>query len=333
MNFLFLLNIFMIFMILTSSSSSSLIKTNQTNKEIIKYSVDIFNIILEYSSFIDLLKTITINKQFKKHSEKTRKFIEFVNEINKNQIENQNLWKEVIQLNDIKMLKEMKSFGFKMTLSNDELIKIIKSFNSVSYYETIEFILEYVDMDVHFAMDLIFISFNRKSLRTPNNKKQQNSQFNIVQNLIKHYPVVKEEFKHQFYEVIESLNIALFNLYIDLFSIGINRLYYGCSVLQLIVNYLINYPNKNNKVVYEMFDHLLAIGADIKQKDSKANDIYFYINIITDHKIKENLNEIIKKHANQKTFTKEKEELKKIEDIQTKVIQKLSNEKTSKHIK
>ena len=45
-----------------------------------------------------------------------------------------NPWKDAIQSNDLKLLKQMNLNKVEMTLSKYELVKIIESFRSVSFY-------------------------------------------------------------------------------------------------------------------------------------------------------------------------------------------------------
>ena len=62
----------------------------------------------------------------------------------KNNQENKSLWNLAIKKNDFKTLKQMKKIGIDMKLSDYEIIKIIRMFPSVDYYETFEFLFDYI---------------------------------------------------------------------------------------------------------------------------------------------------------------------------------------------
>ena len=97
-----------------------------------------------------------------------------------------------------------------------------------------------------------------------------------------------------------SLNIQLVDFVIKELKLDINELFRGYSVLQLVVDYLIEYPNKNNEFAYDMFDHLISIGADINKRDKYDNNIYYYIHLISDKNIQNKLNELIDNHKKSK---------------------------------
>ena len=212
---------------------------------------------------------------------------------NLNSTENQRLWNLTIQHNDIKLLRGLNKTGIKMNLLTLELVDIIKSFNSVDYYQTFEFLFDYIRLDNLIAYELIHTVIY--DLKTPNTIEQQNSQFAIYNKLTK-LGSVKVNVSHNFDDVIESLNIPLVAFYINVFNIDINELFTGSSVLQWVVNYLINHPNKNNNFAYKMFQYLLTIGADINKRNWRNLDINNNINKITDSAIKMKLNEIIQNH-------------------------------------
>ena len=187
-----------------------------------------------------------------------------------------------------------------MKLSNDELVGIIESFESVDYYETIEVLLNYIEFNgltENIAGDLIFILIIQ--LTTPATKKQQNSQFEIIKKLIK-YPIVKNYLKDNFYKVIVSLNVNLVAFVIKELNIDINVLFGGYTALQLVVFYLNNNPNENDEFVYEMFDYLLAIGVDINKLDWRRFDVDYYIKRIKDQNIMKKLDEMITNHIKSK---------------------------------
>ena len=76
----------------------------------------------------------------------------------------------------------------------------------------------------------------------------------------------------------------------------------------MVVVYLINNPNIHNEFDFEMFDHLLLIGANVYKIDLWKRDITFYINKISELPItfyinkiselpiKNKLNEMIENH-------------------------------------
>ena len=72
------------------------------------------------------------------------------------------------------------------------------------------------------------------------------------------------------------------------FNIKINDLFYGWTVLQYVVWYLMS-NSKNNKFAYEMFDHLLTIGADFHKRNDSGNDIYDYIKGANNKTIHDNI--------------------------------------------
>ena len=111
------------------------------------------------------------------------------------------------------------------------------------------------------------------------------------------------DLKNNFYDVICSLNIELVDFVIDELNIDINVLFSGWTILQRAIVALYVNPNDNNiEFAYEMFDHLLKIGADIKKLDYKGKDIDNYIDRIRDEDIKNNLKEMIQKHIKSKYY-------------------------------
>ena len=132
-------------------------------------------------------------------------------------------------------------------------------------------------------------------MKTPNTKKQQTIQFEIITKLIK-YPRIKDKLKHYFNLVIYSLNVQLVGFFIKELNIhiaDIKEVFFGWTVLQWVINYLINYPNINNEFGYEMFEYLLSIGADINKKNYNGYNIDYYIKQITNQTTQNKLNEII----------------------------------------
>ena len=201
-----------------------------------------------------------------------------------------NYWKEIIKTNEFiknnEMLNYSKQTNFIKKLSKEEILEIINLFLSVVFYETFEYLLDFIELNEYIAYRLkdMFLY----SLRTPNTKKQQQIQLEIYKKLMKYQPV-KDYFNHNFDYVIESLNIPLVDFVIKEFDIKINELFDGYTVLQWAVGYLIDYPNENNEFAYEMFDYLLTIGADFNTNNSIGNDINFDINRIKDQKIQKDL--------------------------------------------
>ena len=192
-----------------------------------------------------------------------------------------------------------------MSLSNDELVSIVKAIRSVDYYETIEFLIDnhiVLDDDI----DLMFLFLYH--LRTPTTKKQQQIQFKIIKKLIQ-YPKARNCLKSGFYYVIKSLNVQLVDFCINEFDIDIDidGLLNGYSVLQLVCGYLNKYPNKNIEFAYEMFDYLISIGADLNKTDNNNKNVFYYLNLITNQTIKNKLNEIIKKHEKDDEQTKRRQ--------------------------
>ena len=98
------------------------------------------------------------------------------------------------------------------------------------------------------------------------------------------YQNVKQLVNDNFYFVIKSLNVPLVYFVKNAINIKINGLFNGFTALQIIVDYLKNYPNINNEFAYEMFDYLITIGVDI-ERDSNERDIYFEITRIKDQNI------------------------------------------------
>ena len=138
-----------------------------------------------------------------------------------------------IKNNDIQLLKQMKSNNIPMTLLNYEFVNLIKSFNSVDYYEMIEYLLEnYIQLDEDIAFDLI-----RKVLYvliTPKNE-QQKSQLEIYKKLVV-YKRVQDLLKLDFLLVVLSLNIPLVEFIVNELKItDINGLFYGIYILQLLL--------------------------------------------------------------------------------------------------
>ena len=211
---------------------------------------------------------------------------------NLNYYENLKLWKLAIQQNDIQLLRGLNSTGIIMTLSNDELINIIKSFKSVNYYETIAFLLDYILLNQYIVYGLLNNTFGY--LKTPNSKKQQTNQLKIINNLIK-YQIEKDVSNIYFNDIISTLNIPLVEFVIDKSNININELFNGQTVLIVVVNNVIHNRHINIKIefAYETFDYLLLIGADANKRNY---DFYDYIYLIKDQTIKQEFDLRIKKH-------------------------------------
>ena len=227
----------------------------------------------------------------------TEKGISFIIEKCKNKQENQKLWNLVITKNDIELLTQMKLLGIEMTLSENELIKIIISFRLVKYYETIEFLVDYLKEDLTDNTAHLLIDFLMWHLRTPNNNKQQKSQLEIIKNLLE-FQRAKDWLNNNFNFVLRSLNIKLVDFLIEKLEIKINGLFGEITILQCIV---VRYFIEDRSLIYDnlgfkMFEHLLLIGADVNRRDFDGNDVNYLINIIRNEKIKNTLNEIITKH-------------------------------------
>ena len=215
---------------------------------------------------------------------------------------NKKLWTVAITKNDYNLLFKLKSIGVEMRLSNDELVNFIKSFKSISYYKTIEFLMYYIKLNDDIAITLL--AYILSVLTTPTTKEQQNSQLMIIKKLIE-YPKPKKALNSNFYYVMFTMNIPVVDFVIKEFDIKVNDLfevgdgddgaYIKMTILQVVVDYLIYNPNINNKMAYEMIKHLVFIGADTKKRDFNGNDVNFSINQIKDENIKNKLNEIINK--------------------------------------
>ena len=261
---------------------------SQTSKETNKNVQNSF-LIKQYDSAIET-NNITIIKEMLS----TEEGIDFIIEKCKTEQENQNLWILVITSNDIDTLKQMKFINIELNFTNDELIFIVKSFLSVDYYETYEFLIGNIkDLTNDIAYDLVFNILYY--LQTPLTTKQQNSQFIIIKKLFE-YPWVVKYLKFNFHDVILSLNIELVGFVINEFDVDVNKLFRGLTVLQLVVEYLVDYPNSNkNEFAYKMFDYLLLIGVDLNKTDDNKNDIYFYINQIEEENIKNMFLESLKR--------------------------------------
>ena len=112
-----------------------------------------------------------------------------------------------------------------MKLSTAELVEIIKSFRSVDYYETFEFLLNFIKLTNENALDLLIKVYYRyyylnhfylisrvliSKPKTPTTKQKQTSQLNIFKKLF-NYSSVKNYIKsYDFIPLaIYSLNIPL----------------------------------------------------------------------------------------------------------------------------
>ena len=225
----------------------------------------------------------------------TENGISFIIEKCKNKQENQKLWNLVITKNDIELLTQMKLLGIEMNLSENEVMKYINAFDN---HEIFEFLLDFIQLNENIAYGLMYKVL--LPLKISTTKKQQNSQFKIIKKLITECPIIKDELKNYIHNVIYSLNIPLVNFVITEFDIDINETFEGYSALKIVVFNLIYNQNKNSELAYEMFKHLLKLGADITKRDDNGigidgNDIYYYITQITDQNIQKKLSEIIKK--------------------------------------
>ena len=238
---------------------------------------------------IDLLnelKSLEIKMELSKdhlnqiiHSLKSHQYEEIRAFLN-NYIQQKDILSNDIQTNSIKLLKEVK-----MELSNNELVKIIKSFRSFNYFTMIEYLFGFIKFNEHIAYDLI--NFILSFLTSPTTKEQQKIQIVIIKKLVE-YSSAKNQLKHNFYVVIYSLNIQLLDFVIKELNLDVIELFGGINVLRVVVVYLI-YNQNNIEFAYEMFDHLLSIGVNIYKRDSYGIIIYDYINQITDFTIKQTL--------------------------------------------
>ena len=190
-------------------------------------------------------------------------------------------------MNDVELLKGLKSKEIKMTLENKDLLEIIYSFIIPNqYYKTYEFLLfNYIQLTNENVVELIDLH----DMKTPKTTKQQKNQFELYKRIIKEYPAFKKLVKDNFSFVIKSLNIPLVDFIIKELKFDFNELFYCFTVLQHVVFYLNDKPNINDEFAYEMFEYFLSIGADINKRDYHDNDIYFSINRIKDKTIKEPL--------------------------------------------
>ena len=232
------------------------------------------------------------NSKFIKALLLTKQGVYFIK--NLNNTENIKLWMFAIQLNDIQLLRGLNSTGITIHMPRNKLVRIIKTFRLVDYYETFEFLLNYITLNDKIATSLLRLVLY--PLTTPNNKKQQHMQFNIIKKLVE-FPSAIVELKMNLLQVIETLNIPLVDYFINKYNIKINELFNGDTILQWIVYYMIIFYNKNVKFAYELFDHLLSKEAiDVYTKNTDGNDVYFYIRIIPNKTIANNFIEIIKNH-------------------------------------
>ena len=218
----------------------------------------------------------------------TKQGVDFIKNLNETQ--NKELWTFIVENNDIKLLKQLNTTGIEMSLSNEELYSIMFAFDSVEFLGIFEFLLSYFELDEVCANNLLYGVLI--DLRTPNTRKQQQIQFNIIQRIIKDYPNVKNVLKESFYDVLQSLNIPLIDFFMKEFGITIDEEFDNKTCLQNAVFYLFNNPNQNIQFVFEMVDYLLTKGADVKQRNEYDQDIYFYIDEIADKNVQ---NILIKK--------------------------------------
>ena len=179
-----------------------------------------------------------------------------------------NYWEFSIKEFDLKHLKTLK-----IELSNEDLVKTIKTLKSVDYYEKIKFLLSFVKFDENIQNDLLV--FILSCLTTPENEQQKNIQFEIVRFLAnKKSKLIKTTFLTNFNLIIQTLNIPLIAFIINDYEININKLVQGRTNLNWVIINLINYPTNNINLVYETFTYLLINGADIKQENYLGADIF-----------------------------------------------------------
>ena len=129
-------------------------------------------------------------------------------------------------------------------------------------------------------------------LGPPNNRNKQEIQLKIIKKLFQ-FQSVKDLINNNFHNIILSLNIKLFNFVITELSVDIGRLFDGLTVLEYVVLYLVYNPDINNEFAYEMFGHLLSLGADIKQINKYQEDVNYFINQIANQNIKDEINLMI----------------------------------------
>ena len=229
--------------------------------------------------------------------------------------ENRALWGTAIKQKDIELLKQLKILQIEMALTNKELYEIMITNCAISSYELIEFLLGYILLNENITYSLVSeILFD--ALGNPITKTQIFiSQLNIITILTaKENKKITNYLKQNFHYVIFTLNVPLVELLIQKYNIDINDIVCNYTTLQWIVSYFSIYPRTNVNLVYEMFDFLLSIGADIKQKGvpgltKKSTSAYFDIfdskKGLSSNNIVQNLRYIITK---QETNNKNKQE-------------------------
>ena len=182
--------------------------------------------------------------------------------------------------NNQEMIKYSKESNITIELSNDEIYRIISLITSVDYYETMLYLFCFIKTDERKASRCLKIILIY--MTTPHNKKQQKIQLRIIKKIIKDYPEIKNRLALQgeFYYFIITLNIPLLDFVIEEFEMSINKLCY--KSIHWIFYCLNEYPKKNIQLVFEMFDYLLSIGADINYIDEEEGNIYNEIDHLKD---------------------------------------------------
>ena len=93
----------------------------------------------------------------------------------------------------------MKLSLIKMRFSYNELMTIIYSLRLVEYYEIIQFVFDYIKLNVYNVSEVLYMFLHH--LITPRNKQQQNNQFEIISKLFK-FQRVRDELSITFDDVI-----------------------------------------------------------------------------------------------------------------------------------
>ena len=300
---------------------------NSINNQFDNLPKDINQLINELLDLNSLTKRIQLNKSNNKKTKKSSCFVlksyekaiftenttklyeilssnfTFINEkLEANIKDNLNLWRIAFDKNDLRLLKQIKQSEIKMKLSNDELFKIIETFKSNDYYETFEFLLDYLEIDDNETNKNLLIRA-LTYLKTAINTHEQTSQMNIVVRILanmysKSSQSVFTYFQNHFDLFIYTLNYYLVDFLLKEYKIDINKLVDGLTNLQWVVFHITYDPNFNLELAYKMIDFLLTIHVDIKKLDGDGNDIFAWVDKITEPKIRQIIHSKLLKYQN-----------------------------------
>ena len=201
---------------------------------------------------------------------------------NKSFLNNKKMWQSAIEKNDFLLLKELKQLKIKMLLKDQEIKSIVFSIKSVEYYETINYLLDFIHLDLNTSFTLLVQTL--EILTTPLTLTQQNIQFTIINKLInnqnnitKNITKIDKYIQENFSLFALTLNIPLFDYIMKIYDFNVNEVNSsGFTCIHLLVIYAYN-NLKDFTVAFKMIKHLLSKGAIFNRVVREGDDLTYFI--------------------------------------------------------